>query len=111
MTGRMKNWVEIPTCHHLKVKLKQEANNMKTYERTREQGTIETVAGNGEDRVKAIRSIVDRKQYAKVDGTMVDLFSASAIVQVYDALSAENKVKYSALPAGRMGIVAFKLLK
>jgi hypothetical protein len=42
-------------------------------------------------------------------GTMIDLFTASAIVQVYDALNDANKGKFASLPAGRMGIVAFKL--
>jgi len=83
---------------------------MNTYTRTREHGTQETLAGNGADRIAALRQIVEQKQYAKVDGTMMDLFSASTIVQVYDALSPANKQKFTSMPAGKMGVLAFKLL-
>jgi hypothetical protein len=37
----------------------------------------------------------------------VDSFSASAIIQVYDALTDENKVKYAKLPIARMASIAF----
>lgn len=84
---------------------------MKTFTRTRDNGTQETIAGNPDDRIKAIRQIVENKQYAKVDGTMIDLFTASAIVQVYDALSPDSRIKFASLTAGRMGLVAFKLIK
>lgn len=79
--------------------------------RTRQHGTRVTTPASGEERVEAIRRIVDEGQYAKVDGLMVDLFSASAIVAVYDALNEANRAKYSALPAGRMASIAFKLAK
>lgn len=82
-----------------------------TYTRTREQGIQETIAGNGEDRIAAIREVVNQKQYAKIDGTMIDLFTASVIVQVYDALSFENKAKFAAMPAGKMGLLALRLMK
>jgi predicted RNase H-like nuclease len=39
----------------------------------------------------------------------VDLFSASAIVAVYDALNDVNKAKYSRLSLPRMATVAFKV--
>lgn len=83
---------------------------MQTYKRTRKHGTVETVAGNPADRMSAIRKVVAEKTYAKVDGTMIDLFTASAIVNVYDALSDPNKAKFSSLPAGKMGILAFSVL-
>jgi hypothetical protein len=83
---------------------------MKTYSRTREQGTHETLAGNPQDRINAIRQIVNDCQYAKVDGTMIDLFTASTICQVYDALNDENKIKFASLPAYKMGTIAFKLV-
>jgi hypothetical protein len=82
-----------------------------TYSRIREKGTIETRADNPSDRMQAIKRIVDRKQYEKIDGQMIDLFSASAIVKVYEALSKDNQEKFACFPAGKMGIIAFKLLK
>ncbi len=82
-----------------------------TYQRTREHGTVETVAGNPQDRIAAIRRIVDEKQYAKVDGQMIDLFTASHIVQVYDALSEANRAKFASFTAPKMGMIAYKLTK
>jgi len=40
-----------------------------------------------------------------------DLFSASAVVKVYDALSKENRAKYESMNPLRMVDVAFKLIK
>ena len=57
----------------------------------------QTVRGND--------SIVAEHQYAKIDGVMVDGYSASAIVQVYDALNAENQTRYAAFPVGRMAAI------
>lgn len=79
--------------------------------RVRQRGTRVTAASSPEERIAAIRQIVHAKQYAKVDDTMIDLFTASAIVQVYDALNDANKLKFASFPAGKMGLIAFKLLK
>ena len=84
---------------------------METYTRTREHGTQETIAGNPTDRISAIRRIVANCQYEKIDGCMIDLFTASAICKVYDALNDQNKAKFSQLKAGPMGLLALKLLK
>lgn len=62
-------------------------------------------------RITAFREIVERGQYAKIDGIMVDLFSASAVVKVYDAVSPENQVKFRNLHAPRMVRIAFQLMK
>lgn len=77
----------------------------------REQGTRVTVSESPDERIAAFRRIVAEKQYAKIDGTMIDLFSASVVVNVYDALNEENRAKFAAMRADRMGIVAFKLMK
>jgi hypothetical protein len=80
--------------------------------RVREQGTHVTDSrGDPLARIDAIRAIVTAKQYAKVDGVMVDLFTASAIVAVYDGLNETNRAKYAAMPVGQMGVVAFRLVK
>ncbi|MCK5612569.1 hypothetical protein KAR91_62435 [Candidatus Pacearchaeota archaeon] len=83
---------------------------MKTYTRIRERGTVETVAGNGEDRIAAIRAVVDKGQFAKIDGVMMDLFSASLVCQVYDALSDGNKKKFASYSAPAMAEIAYKLV-
>jgi hypothetical protein len=72
-------------------------------------GTFVTVAPSPAERIAALRSILTRKQYAKIDGHMVDTFSASAILSVFDALGAENQARYAAMPVGKMASIAFKL--
>ena len=58
-----------------------------------------------------LRQIVSDKQRGKVEGTMVDLFSASAIVSVLDALNEMNKEKFLKLPVDRMAEMAFRMMK
>jgi hypothetical protein len=78
----------------------------------REHGTEVSNPDTGEERLAVLRRIVERKQYAKVDGCMIDLFSASAIVKIYDALtSPEAKAKYRNCRAPVMAKIAFQLMK
>ena len=65
----------------------------------------------GNPKEDALRNIVAGHQAGKVDGQKVDAFSASAIVQVLDALSPENKAKFLDMPVMKMAEIAFKLLK
>ena len=58
-----------------------------------------------------LRQIVSDKQRGKVEGVMVDLFTASAIVSVLDAINETNKEKLLALPVERMADIAFKMMK
>lgn len=60
----------------------------------------------------ALRRIVDTKSMHRVPGGLqVDLFSASAIVGVYDALGPETRVKFAAMGLLKGQAVAFKLIK
>jgi hypothetical protein len=79
--------------------------------RVRQRGTRVTAPTSPQDRIDALRRIVAESQYAKIDGMMVDLFSASAIVSVFDAISPANQAKYAAMPVSQMASIAFKLLK
>jgi hypothetical protein len=83
--------------------------------RTRKHGTEVINPTNFEDqgmaRINAIKRIVDNEQYAKIDGCMIDLFSASAIIKVYDAINEDNKAKYRTKTAPVMANIAFELLK
>ena len=58
-----------------------------------------------------LRQIVSDKQRGKVEGTMVDLFSASAIVSVLDALNETNKEKFMKLPVVMISEIAFRMMK
>jgi hypothetical protein len=66
---------------------------------------------DGLDKEAMLRKIVDEKQADKIEGTMVDLFSASAIVSVLDAINPANKERFLKLPVGSMASLAFKMLK
>jgi hypothetical protein len=79
--------------------------------RTREGGTKVFYPKDGDERIAAFRTIVRDRQYAKIDGFMVDGFTASAVVQVYDAINETNKKKFSAMKAPKMASVAFKFVK
>jgi len=60
------------------------------------------------DKVKEI----DRKKSAKkIDGVMVDSFTASAISQVYDMVNAANKKKMEKLPIIKLADLAMKIIK
>jgi len=83
--------------------------------RTRKGGTKVTSAKSGQEIVKACRKIVAACQYAKISGVMMDLFTASTITSVYDALKPENQVKFCAFGdkggPGLMADVAFRVSK
>ena len=78
--------------------------------RIRQQGCRVTKPANPTERINALRKIVATCEYAKIDGCMIDLFSASAIVKVFDALNVENQAKYANQPAPMMADIAFKLI-
>jgi len=62
--------------------------------------------------IKQFRRIVKTKSHGRVDGVPVDLFSASAVVQVYDALGkTANKVKYAKMDPVEMISLAYKLVQ
>ncbi len=90
-------------------------NPRREVSRTRQHGIDVTVpkqfADPGAARIAALRKIVKEHQYAKIDGQMVDGYTASAIVQVYDAINETNKAKYRAMTVPKMAAVAWKLIK
>lgn len=57
----------------------------------------------------AAREVVETKSYTEVDGVLLDLFSASTMVQIHDALAPANAAKFAAMPIERAVEVAFKL--
>jgi len=81
------------------------------YNRIRKHGTEETVTSDNNSKIEKIRKVVIEKQYAKINGVMVDVYTASAIIKVFDAINAKNKIKFIALPIPRMASIAFSLLK
>lgn len=66
-------------------------------------------------RIEMLREIVAEKQAKRirVDGRKlyVDLFTASMLVQVHDALNEENRARFIGLPFLRMVDVGWKLTR
>lgn len=60
--------------------------------------------------IQICREIVASCTYQKIDGVLVDLFSASTIVQVFDALNPANQEKMASLPVEKMAALAFRLV-
>jgi len=58
-----------------------------------------------------VRKIVQDKSAAKIDGVMVDLFTASAIVQIYDKVNDANKAKMDNAKIAALANIAWKVMK
>ena len=61
--------------------------------------------------IKAIGSIIGKRQAKKIDGVLVDMQTANVIMKVWNALSSSNRKKYEKLKIGQMAKVAWKLVK
>ena len=61
--------------------------------------------------VKTARVVVKTKGAKKVDGVLIDLFTASAIVKVYDAVNPQNKKRMDSLKPKQLADLAFRALK
>jgi hypothetical protein len=67
--------------------------------------------------IAKIRGIVKNHQHASIKDpklgkpVKVDAFSASAIIQVYDAINDTNKAKFAGMSIHQMATVAYKLMK
>jgi hypothetical protein len=61
--------------------------------------------------IAKVRDIVKTKGATKVDGFMVDTFSASAIIQIYDKVNDANKAKMDKMKVDKLADLAFKLMR
>lgn len=57
-----------------------------------------------------LKKIVDESAAAKIDGKLVDLYTASALLQVYDAVSPENLEKLTSKPLDEQVSIAFRVI-
>ena len=57
-----------------------------------------------------LRQIVKEHQCRKIDGVIVDVLTANAILTVYDAINETNKAKFIKLPIDKMASVAWSIL-
>lgn len=60
-------------------------------------------------RYAAAKRIVDNSQYEEVEGVLLDAFTASALVAVYEALAPAGQAKFDDMPLQRLA--AFCLSK
>jgi len=67
-----------------------------------------------EGNIDKIKDIVSKKSASKIDGVTVDMFTASAITQVYNKVNIDNKKKLEKMvngTKGQFGSVANKIMK
>lgn len=63
----------------------------------------------GEDLYNKFKEIVKTKTAASIGGAMVDLFSASVVVQVADSLKPRNREKLLSFPVRKVIEVSYKV--
>ena len=61
--------------------------------------------------IKAIGSIIGKRQAKKIGGVLVDMQTAHVIMKVWNALGSSNRSKFEKLPIKKMADVAWKLVK
>ena len=64
-----------------------------------------------ENAIPKIKQIVAKKQAMKIDGVMVDMFTASAISQIYDKVNDANKKKMEKMKVTQLANAAMKLMR
>lgn len=72
---------------------------------------IESVESLDESVISDVKDIVANKQAKKIQGVMVDMFTASAISQIYDKVNDANKAKMDKLKITKLADLAMKLMK
>jgi len=92
-------------------------NNLGRKKKDSGQPDLEEKRGREPEVISQLRDIVKRKQNKKIkdpkSGKMmrVDMFSASAVTKVYDAINKSNKDKFGKLSLPKMVNVAFSVMK
>lgn len=98
-----KQWFDIPFAYD-----PFWMDKVKSDKTVHQRKTAETM---GEDRMKILRRIVENSQYEDIDGMRMDGFTASMLVQIYDALGDKQKQQFSNLPLSKMVDIGWNLMK
>ena len=61
--------------------------------------------------IPQLEKIVQDKQHAKIKGKIVDLFTASMIMKIYNAVNDSNKKRMDSLPLEKLVNLAYKMMK
>ena len=64
-----------------------------------------------EDKIKRIRAVVESKSYAMIEGVLVDLYTASVIIKIYDSINLKNKLKFLSYSIPVMADIAFRAIR
>ena len=64
-----------------------------------------------ENVIEKMKQIVAKKQAMKIDGVMVDMFTASAVTQIYDKVNDANKKKMEKMKPVQLANAAMKLMR
>ena len=70
---------------------------------------VDTTPDKNKEKIQVFRDVLDSNSYKEYDGTIIDLFTASVVVQIYDALNDENKEKLLSLSIQDICVFCFKL--
>jgi len=74
-------------------------------------GLKEEVEMISENVIEKMKQIVAKKQAMKIDGVMVDMFTASAVTQIYDKVNDANKKKMEKMKPVQLANAAMKLMR
>lgn len=61
--------------------------------------------------IQVMDQIVKNHQAEKIDGVLVDMFTASAVMQVYDAVNDNNKTKMNGMGPVQLANIAYKIME
>jgi hypothetical protein len=61
--------------------------------------------------IDKVKEIASKKSAAKIDGVMVESFTASAISQIYDKVNDASKKKMDGLPITKLATLAMKMMQ
>lgn len=77
----------------------------------KETGILEKTTTEEDYRIVACRRIVANSQYEKIDGVLMDLFTASAVIKVYDTICDQNKELFLSVRLDEMVAMTWAVLK
>ena len=60
--------------------------------------------------IEKLTQIVENKQYAKINGTTIDLTTANIILSVYNQINDKNKALLLSKPLNQIISICYKLL-
>jgi len=63
------------------------------------------------DNIQVMSRIVENQQAEKIDGVLVDMFTANAVVQIYDAVNDNNKAKMRDMGPVQLANIAYKIME